>query len=227
MPFISPDDGYLTVFNMFETATPDDQDRVLDAMRDIIDNATYPGWISSTLHSGQDRTGTANYIQWRSLEDLEARYAGEKFKKKTVPLFNKLATSVQLLKTELVFSQRNQSLDGAIEISPDRDDYTVIVILGVEPENQDALVSALAQPEEWLRTVPGYRSHTYFRGIDGTCVVNYAQWDSKTAYDTFHNLPEDMRPLDTQKGRIRARALATSRSANTYRVVHSRSAQRD
>ncbi|HEY3610274.1 MAG TPA: antibiotic biosynthesis monooxygenase [Pseudonocardiaceae bacterium] len=209
---------------MFETETLAGQEKVLDAMRDIIDNADYPGWISSTLHAGQDRPGTGNYIQWRSLADLQARYTGGKFKNKTVPEFHKLATSVKLLKTEAAFVQQQPSVGSVTEISPRRDDYTVIIILGVEPDNQSALLNTLAQPEEWLMTVPGYRSHAYFRGIDGTFVVNYAQWDSKQLYDRFHDLPEDQRPTDVQKARVRARSLATSRSANTYRVVHTRSA---
>jgi heme-degrading monooxygenase HmoA len=224
MPFISPDDGYLTLFNLFDTETPDGQERVLDAMRDIIDNANYPGWISSTLHAATGRPGTANYIQWRSLADLETRYAGAKFTKQTVPLFHRLATSVQLLKTEVVFAQRHPSLGEVIEISPERDDYTVIILFGVEPENQKALVDTLATPDEWLLTVPGYRSHTYLRGLDGKLVVNYAQWDSKERYDAYHTLPEDERPPEVQKVRVRARSLATSRTANSYRVVHSRSA---
>jgi heme-degrading monooxygenase HmoA len=224
MAFISTDDGYLTVFNIFETDTPGRQDGLLTAMREIMDTADYPGWISSTLHSGQDELGTANYIQWRSREDLEARYAGQKFKKQTVPKFHELATSVRLLKTEVVFTQHHPSLGGAIEISPDRDDYTVIIVFGVEPENQAELVDTLAQPDEWLLTIPGYRSHTYLRGIDGTTVVNYAQWDSKERYDAFHLLPEDERPADIQKQRVVARSLVTSRQANTYRVVHATAA---
>lgn len=226
MPLISPDDGYLTVFNLFDVETLDGQERVLDEMRSIIDKADQAGWISSTLHAGQDRPGTANYIQWRSLADLEARYAESGFKNKTVPLFDELATSVRLLKTEAVFAQRHASLNGVTEISPDRDDYTVIFILGVEPENQKTLVDTLAKPDEWLQNVPGYRSHTYLRGLDGTFVVNYAQWDSKELYDAFHNLPEDQRPTEVEKARAHARSLATSRTANTYRVVHTRSAKK-
>jgi heme-degrading monooxygenase HmoA len=224
MPFISPDDGYLTLFNIFETATAEDQERVLDAMRDIVDNATYPGWVSSTVHAAQDHPGTANYIQWRSLADLEARYAGEKFKKKTVPLFQRLSTLVQLLKTELAFVQCHPEVGAAPEISVARDDYTVITVLGVEPANQKALLDTLARREEWRFTVPGYRSHAYFRVLEGTAVVGYSQWDGKESYDRCHALPEDERPVDVQKARIRARSLITSQTSNTYRVWHSRSA---
>lgn len=223
MPFISPDDGYLTVFNIFDAGSAAAQDTILDEMRDIIDNANYPGWISSTLHAGEERHGTANYIQWRSLADLEDRYAGEKFRTRTVPTFHQIADTVRLLKTELVFSQHHPALD-AIEISPERDDYTVIVVLDVSAENEPALLDTLAKPDEWIMTVPGYRSHTYFRSLDGTCVVNYAQWDSREHYEWFHHLPEDQRPAQISDGRARARSLVSARWSNTHRVVHTRSA---
>lgn len=223
MPLLSPDDGYLTVFNLFRTETEQGQDRLLDAMRDIIDHADYPGWISSTLHAGRDERGTANVIQWRSLEDLQARYAGEGFKHHTVPLFNELATSIRLLQTEVVASLLHPDLE-QVEFSTRRDDYTVIIVFDVDPQNQKDLVDTLAQPEEWVRTRPGHRSHTILRGLDGTTVVNYAQWESKEAYDAFHRLPEEDRPVSVRRGREHARSLITARDANTYTVVHDRSA---
>ncbi|MGW9302725.1 MULTISPECIES: antibiotic biosynthesis monooxygenase family protein [Streptomyces] len=225
MPLISPDDGYLSLFNLFDTEDRDKESQVLKAMRGIVDNADYPGWISSTVHAGQDTPGTANLVQWRSAEDLAKRYAGEEFRTRTVPEFHRLATTVQLIRTEAVFAQRHPSLGDTTEISPERDDYTVIFVLSCEPENQAALVDTLAKPDEWLLTVPGYRSHAYFRSLDGTSVLNYAQWDGKEAYDAFHTLPDTERPLDVQKGRVRARSLSTGRWANTFRAWHSRSAQ--
>lgn len=224
MPFFSAGDGYLTVLNLFETDTAEGQERLLDVMTDIINGADYPGWISSTLHSGQDRLGTANLIQWRSLEDLEARYAGGGFRHETVPLFNELATSIKLLKSELVYTQHSPELEG-VEFSAERDDYTVIIVLSVDPENQQALLDTLTEPDEWVKTFPGYRSHSILRGTDGTFVVNYAQWDSKELYDTFHNLPESERPEKIREGRAFARTLVTDRNANTYTVVHARSAK--
>ncbi|WP_328718546.1 antibiotic biosynthesis monooxygenase [Streptomyces sp. NBC_00247] len=224
MPLITPDDHYLTLFNVFETETPELQDEVLEAMRDIVDNADYPGWISSTLHAGVDSPGTANFIQWRSAADLQARYEGQKFQQKTVPLFHKLSRTVRQLKTELAFSQHHPALRGPIEFSPDRDDHTVLIVLDTRPEDQRELLDTLAVPDEWIKTVPGYRSHTYFRGLDGTFVVNYAQWESKEHYDAFHTLPEEQRPADVRAGRDRARALVTGRQANAYRVTRSRSA---
>jgi heme-degrading monooxygenase HmoA len=224
MAFISADDGYLTVVNLFGTDSADGQRRLLETMKGIIDSADYEGWISSTLLGGSDEHGTANYIQWRSVADLEKRYEGGKFRHETVPLFNEISTSIRLLKTEVAFTRRHPSLE-AIEITPERDDYTVIVVMGVEPDDQKELVELFAQVDEWVKTVPGYRSNSILRGLDGTFVVNYAQWDSKELYDAFHSLPEGERPADVRKMRARAKSLLTTRDANTYRVVHTRSAK--
>ncbi|SNQ46487.1 Antibiotic biosynthesis monooxygenase [Frankia canadensis] len=223
MAFISAGDGYLTVLNLFGTDSPDGQRRLLEVMRDIIDSADYDGWISSTLFGGEDEPGTANYIQWRSAADLERRYEGEKFRHETIPLFNEISTSIRLLKTEVVFSRLHPSRE-RIEISPQVDDYSVIVVMGVEPDNQQELVELFGQDDEWVTTVPGYRSNSILRGLDGTFVVNIAQWESKERYDAFHQLPEQERPADVRAIRERARSLLTSRDANTYRVVHTRSA---
>jgi heme-degrading monooxygenase HmoA len=229
MPIISPDSGYLTVLNLFTTDAPEKQDRLLGAMREIVDAATYEGWISSTMHSGQDKFGTANFIQWRSGEDLETRYAGEEFKHRTVPLFAEMTTSIKLLQTEAAFTQRHSSLGDKTEISPDRDDYTVIEVFGVAPENQDDLVSTVGPSQDWLLDTPGYRSHSVLRGLrarglEGSFVVNYSQWDDKKSYDAFRALPEAEQSAERQKTQARLDSLVTANEWNTYRVVHTRSA---
>ncbi|MCX4591811.1 antibiotic biosynthesis monooxygenase [Streptomyces sp. NBC_01549] len=198
-------------------------------MREIVDAAAYPGWISSTVHSGEEKPGTANFIQWRSTEDLEARYAGEEFKHRTLPLFREITTSIRLLQNEVVFTQQKPALGGVTEVSPDRDDYTVIEVLGVAEENQEDLLDALGPSQEWLLDVPGYRTHTVLRGLrarglDGSFVVSYEQWDDKESYDAFRAQAESERSAARQKSDARVDALATSRDWNTYRVVHTRSA---
>lgn len=242
MPFINPEDGYLTVLNLFRTDTPQRQDRLLQEMRAIVDTAAFPGWISSTVHSGQEKHGTANFIQWRGKDDLEARYAGDEFKHHTVPVFSEIATAVKLLQNEVAYSQRHPSLGDVTEISPDRDDYTVIEILGVAPENQDEMIAIQAAAHDWLIGTPGYRSQTILRGkrarsIDGTTglegqlsvdnsfVVVYSQWESKEAYDAFRATPEDEQPTARRESQAKRDALTTYSEWNTYRVVHTRSAQ--
>jgi heme-degrading monooxygenase HmoA len=229
MPKIAADGEYLTVLNLFSTDAPEKQESLLSAMREIVDSAAYPGWISSTVHSGVDKPGTANFIQWRSTEDLEARYAGEEFKHRTLPLFGEITTSIRLLQNEVVHTLQNPVLGGETEISPTRDDYTAIEVLQVAEENQADLIDAVGPSQEWLLDVPGFRSNTVLRGLrarglDGLFVVTYAQWNSKEEYDAYVAVPEADKPAARQKSESRIAALATSRDLNTYRVVHTRSA---
>ncbi|MDX3328241.1 antibiotic biosynthesis monooxygenase [Streptomyces sp. ME02-6979-3A] len=228
MPKIAADGQHLTVLNLFSTDAPEKQVKLLAAMREIVDSAAYEGWISSTVHAGEDKPGTANFIQWNSAEDLEARYAGEEFKHRTLPLFGEITTSIRLLQNEIAFTQSKPGLDGT-EISPDRDDYTAIELFGVAEEEQEDLVDALGTSQEWLQNVPGYRTHTVLRGlrargVEGKFVVSYSQWDSKEAYDAFRGTPEADRALERQKVDARVAALATWQDSNTYRVVHTRAA---
>ena len=228
MPIVSPEAGHLIVLNLFATDTPEKQERLLNAMREIIDSAAYEGWISSTMHAGIDKYGTANFIQWRSGEDLEARYSGEEFRHRTVPLFRDITTSIQLLQSEVRSTRRHPSYGPETEVSPARDDHTVIEIFGVSEADQDDLVAALSG-QDWLLQTPGYRSHTVLagtraQGFDGAFVAVYAQWADKASYDAYREQPEDQQPGDRQKLNARLDSLATSREWNSYRAVHSRSA---
>jgi heme-degrading monooxygenase HmoA len=230
MPIISAEDKILSVFNLFTTDSPDNQDFLLTEMRKIVDSAAFPGWISSTVHSGQSKPGTANLVQWRSQKDVEARYAGEKFKQ-LVPVFTAKTRSIKLLRTEVAFTQRHPSQGEVTEISPQRDDYTVIDLFSVPDASREDLVTALGPTQEWLLETPGYRSHSVLRGLgarghEGAFAVMYAQWDSEKSYDTFRTLPESEWPAERRATQARLDSLASSREWNSYRVVHTRSAPR-
>ncbi|GAB3258689.1 antibiotic biosynthesis monooxygenase family protein [Kineosporia babensis] len=242
MPFIDPEDGYLTVLNLFKTDAPERVDRLVREMSSIVDKAAFPGWISSTVHRGQDKMGTANFIQWRGKQDLESRYQGDEFKHRTVPVFHEITTYVRLMQTEVAASQRHPSLGGVTELSPDRDDYTVIEVLGVEPARQGELIETLRTSQDWLVDVPGYRSQTVLRGIrargigegsgdlqaagqDNDFVVVYSQWADKASFDRHHRSVPGEFEIARRRNQQRRKALTTSVEWNTYRVVHSRSAE--
>jgi heme-degrading monooxygenase HmoA len=233
MAIISPDSGYLTVLNIFRTDAPEKQYQLLGAMREIVNAAAYEGWISSTVHSGVDRIGTANFIQWERQENLEQRYASDEFQHQ-IPLFAELATWIRLLQTEVAYTQLGSAPAVAVEISPNRDDHTVIEIFGVEQENLDRLVMALGKERDWLPDTPGYRSHSVLRGkglrgkwakpLEGSFVVCYSQWDSKESFDAFLTLPEREQSVERRRVQAELDSIVTSLERNTYRVVHSRSA---
>jgi quinol monooxygenase YgiN len=240
MPSISPENGYLTVINLFKTDTAENRERLVEEMRSVVDTAAFPGWISSTVHRGEDNQGTLNFIQWRGAGDLEARYAGDVFKHRTVPLFLEVATYARLMRTEVVSSQRHPASGETTEISPERDDYSVIEVLDTAPKNQGRLIATVGAGHEWLVDTPGYRSQSVLRGIgalgpepdgqgmkplnDNSFVVVYSQWDSKESYDAFRRVPEDQQSPARRRTAAVRYALTISSDWNTYRVVHSRSA---
>lgn len=228
MPVVNPESGYLVVLNLFTTDAPDKQEQLLGAMREIVDSAVFPGWISSTMHAGVDKYGTANFIQWRSGEDLEKRYAGEEFKHRTLPLFREITDSIRLLQSTARSTQRHPAYGSETIVDPARDDLTVIEVFGVTESDQDDLVAALGA-QDWLLDTPGYRSHTVLsgtraQGFDGAFVVVYSQWADKAGYDAYREQAEGDRSGDRQKLDARLDSLTTSRDWNSYRAVHSRSA---
>jgi hypothetical protein len=241
MPFINPEDGYLTVVNLFKTDKPERVDQLVSEMQAIVDTAAFPGWVSSTVHRGQEKLGTANFIQWRGKQDLESRYAGAEFKHNTVPVFREITTFIRLMQTEVELSQLHPALGTVTEISPARDDYTVLEVLQVEPASQDDLIAVLGAAHDWLVDVPGYRSQTVLRGIrrrgversggdltaigtDNDFVLVYSQWDGRQSYDEFRGLAAAGQPAARRKAQDKRDSLTTAVDWNSYRVVHTRSA---
>ncbi|MEV6840662.1 antibiotic biosynthesis monooxygenase [Streptomyces sp. NPDC051133] len=241
MPFINPEAGHLTVLNLFKTDTRPRVDTLVKEMSKIVDTAAFPGWISSTVHRGEEKPGTLNFIQWRGMQDLESRYNDSEFKHHTVPVFREITTYVRLMQTEVESSLRHPALGDVTEVSPARDDYTVIEVLGVDPAEQGALVAAQATAHDWLVDVPGYRSQTVLRGIrsrnleggdrtlatvgaDRDFVVVYSQWDGKEAYDAFRTQDESEWAAVRRTFQDKRNSLTTSADWNSYRAVHTRSA---
>uniref|UniRef100_UPI000908337B Anthrone oxidase-like protein n=1 Tax=Streptomyces ambofaciens TaxID=1889 RepID=UPI000908337B len=229
-PIISAEDKHLTVLNLFTTDTPEKQGKLIEEMTKIVDAATYEGWMSSTVHSGVDSHGTLNFIQWRSGEDLEKRYAGEEFKHRTLPVFGEITTSIRLMQNEVAHTLTSDALGGKIEIGPGRDDYTVFTVFPVTPQGQDEALDALGPGQAFLAQVPGFRAHVVLkglraRGLEGAFVISYSQWDSKQAWEAYR----DQAPQDQDEarkaavGRVRA-VVAGEPYSNTYQVVHTRSA---
>ncbi|MFE5914662.1 antibiotic biosynthesis monooxygenase family protein [Streptomyces wedmorensis] len=242
MPIISPEAGHLTVLNLFKTDSRDRVDTLVTEMKKIVDVAAYPGWISSTVHRGEQNPGTLNFIQWRGMDDLESRYKDSEFKHHTVPVFREITTYVRLMQNEVEFTRRHPELGDATEVSPERDDYTVVEILGVKPAQQSALIKTLGSAHDFLVDVPGYRSQSVLRGIrsrnldggegtlatvgtDNDFVIVYSQWADKKAYDAHRN--QDEADWSAARGAFQSKqySLITSIDWNSYRAVHTRSAE--
>ena len=60
-----------------------------------------------------------------------------------------------------------------------------------EPEEQQELIDAItAEVDRWISDLPGFVTSTFHASLDGTWVVNYAQWDSQADLERFANHDE-------------------------------------
>lgn len=61
----------------------------------------------------------------------------------------------------------------------------------VEPGKQDELVQILSEAtEKAMKRLPGFVSANIHKSLDGTRVVNYAQWRSKDDFEAMVKNPE-------------------------------------
>ncbi|MGH9429617.1 MAG: antibiotic biosynthesis monooxygenase family protein [Terriglobia bacterium] len=68
---------------------------------------------------------------------------------------------------------------------------TLINVFSVAPENQQQLLDLLVHAtREVMSKQPGFVSASFHRSLDGTRVVNYAQWASKEAFEAMIQNPE-------------------------------------
>lgn len=80
MPEIRGDALYATFINTFR-CQPADQDEVVAINVDIVEQvaATFPGFISASVHRSIDGTRVFNYLQWESAEHLAAMQRSPEF----------------------------------------------------------------------------------------------------------------------------------------------------
>jgi len=64
-------------------------------------------------------------------------------------------------------------------------------VFTVEPEKADELVSVLVEAtEKTMRHLPGFVSANIHRSLDSRKVVNYAQWESRQAFEAMRQNPD-------------------------------------
>lgn len=79
-------------------------------------------------------------------------------------------------------------------IAKGRDILTLINVFTVDPGNQQKLVALLTEAtERTMKRMPGFISASIHRSLDGTKVVNYAQWRSQKDFASMQQHP-DARP---------------------------------
>lgn len=98
-------------------------------------------------------------------------------------------------------------------IDPKRPLLTLINVYEVAPDKQAELAQLLAEAtEKVMRHQTGFISVSIHRSVDGTRVVNYAQWASKVDFERMMKSPE-------AQGQIKQfAALAKNVSPAVYQV---------
>lgn len=68
---------------------------------------------------------------------------------------------------------------------------TLINVFSVDPKNQQRLVELWQRAtDDVMRHLPGFISANVHRSLDGTKVINYAQWESQQAFTAMLQNPE-------------------------------------
>ncbi len=68
---------------------------------------------------------------------------------------------------------------------------TLINVFTVAPENQQQLADVLVEAtESVMNKLPGFISANIHKSLDGTRVVNYAQWRSQKDFETMLTNPD-------------------------------------
>src|SRR5262245_25108783 len=76
------------------------------------------------------------------------------------------------------------------KITKDEAVVTVINVFTVDPENQRRLLDLLATAtEETISKMPGFISANFHKSLDGTRVVNYAQWATQQSVEAIFTDP--------------------------------------
>ncbi len=91
----------------------------------------------------------------------------------------------------------------------------MINIFTVEPSKQEKLIEMLIEAtEQIMNKQEGFLSANIHKSMDGTKVVNYAQWKSKEAFEKMLNNPKAQIHMND------ILTIAKSLDGNLYRVSY-------
>jgi quinol monooxygenase YgiN len=100
------------------------------------------------------------------------------------------------------------------EIARGRDLVTLINVFTVAPEKQQRLVDLLIEATDAvMKELPGFISANIHRSLDGTRVVNYAQWRRREDFEAMLQNP-------VARPHLQESASIATFEPNLYEVVH-------
>jgi quinol monooxygenase YgiN len=109
-------------------------------------------------------------------------------------------------------------------IRADAQVVTLINVFTVEPDKQQHLVELWQRAtDEVMRHLPGFVSANVHRSLDGTKVVNYAQWQSREAFEAMLQ-DADARPYLRQLAEVGTPAPVLCEVVSVHRAAGERRA---
>ena len=136
-----------------------------------------PGFISATFLKSIDGTQMFEYVQWESLEHFQAVLKTPSFKEHTTKIREVGQDDVDLYEVYYV-DQRASEPDHDIIISQTQEPI-IITHFKTTPDQQQTLLDVLVEDHKReLRTLPGFVSVSFHRGLSGERVVEYLQFRS-------------------------------------------------
>jgi heme-degrading monooxygenase HmoA len=76
------------------------------------------------------------------------------------------------------------------EISDSDDIVTQITTVKTTPDNQSEVLEVMTERARFMATQPGFVSISLHRSEDGSHIVNYVQWTSRSKLEAAHHSPE-------------------------------------
>lgn len=188
MSSIRVEDGYLTLFNIFHTPGPQEQDKLFDQWRSLPPAHTQTGLIAGNFHRSLDGRSVINYAQWESQEDYDAFLAEAGTR-------GRLGEALSFSRMDNVTTEVIHTWDPPPELSVDKPWLTVVVVVSAAPEHAPEVLKEMTDDPSGLGEMPGYVSHAVHRGLSGEHVIKYAQWADEESYRAFARRPRQPSPL--------------------------------
>lgn len=211
MATIAQANGVFTVIVVWPS-TPESQQQLLDHLIAVADeHSRRPGFVSCSIHKSLDGTKIAEYIQWKDRASFEAMAQSTEGKAHIDPSAAIANAGIY----EIVHVQESDRKEKQLtEIVPNTTLATLINVFTVAPENQQRLADILIEAtESVMNKLPGFISANIHKSLDGTRVVNYAQWRSQKDYETM------LTNLDAIPHMRLAAEIATSFEPRLYEVL--------
>lgn len=215
MPEIFPDHDVVTLINVL-TVDPERQDDLVDLLIASTEGSVRerPGFVSASIHPSLDGSRVVNYAQWRTEDDFLAMARDPETRKQLAAARAIVERNEPNLYRVACTATGTGTERSVAQISPDLDVVTLFNVITVRPERQQRLADLLvAATENETRELPGFVSASIHTSLDGTSVVNYAQWRT----------PDDFRAMAgnpaAQKQLKEARSLIEHNEPHLYRVA--------